>query len=477
MALGSKRNGGGQGEIWVAAADVAVAPGHPFYLRLNRILEHGGFDAWVEARCARFYAPVMGRPGLAPGIYFRMLLIGFFEGLDSERGIAWRVADSRTLGAFLGVRLDQATPDHSTLSKTRQRIDVETHQAVFDWILVLLAREGLLKGKTIGVDATTLEANAAMRSIVRRDTGESYREYLKGLARQSGIETPTTEDLARIDKSRKNKASNDDWQHPHDPDARIAKMKDGTTHLAHKAEHAVDLETGALTAVTLNAADEGDTATLPQTLDQVEINLDEAAVDEAAQRQLAAPSQRARDVVADKGYHSAAVLEALEQDERKSYLSEPDRGRRKWRGRDEEQNRTYDNRRRVSGGRGKRLLRRRAELAERSFAHMYETGGMRRLYLRGRENILKRLLIQGGGFNLALLLRKILGAGKPRAWAALGAAVRSICAHAARRFARWTRGFGRKAVGTDFGGVLLAALSTRLHTWLKDRKLTLSTGC
>jgi transposase len=217
---------------------------HPFYEKLNELLRGEHFDAFVEDLCAKFYAQKLGRPSLLPGIYFRALLIGYFEGIEAERGIAWRLADSLALRSFVGIRLTESTPDHSTLSRTRRLIDLETHSQVFAWVLELLAARGLIKGKSIGIDATTLEANAAMRSIVRRDTGESYEQFLTGLAKASGIETPTREDLVRLDRKRKKRTSNKEWTSPIDADARVAKMKDGSTHLAHKAEHAVDMDTG-----------------------------------------------------------------------------------------------------------------------------------------------------------------------------------------------------------------------------------------
>src|SRR6266568_4330796 len=240
MPMGRKRKRP-QDTMWVATSDLPKSPGHPFYQRLNQVLAANSFDAFVEAACRRFYAPTLGRPSLPPGRYFRVMLLGYFEGLGSERAMAWRAADSLAIRSFLGLELDEAGPDHSTISRTRRLIDVETHQRVFAWVLERLAKGGLLVGKTIGIDATTLEANAAMRSIVRRDTGASYEEFLKGLARASGIKTPTREALARLDRRRKKKASNDDWTSPSDPDAKITKMKDGRTHLAHKAEHAVDV--------------------------------------------------------------------------------------------------------------------------------------------------------------------------------------------------------------------------------------------
>jgi transposase len=273
MALGRQKVER-QDTLWVARSEVCRGPGHPFYVRLNAIFADAGFDAWVEKRCERFYARKRGRPSIPPGVYFRMLMIGYFEGLDSERGIAWRCADSLTLREFLGYELTEKTPDHSTLSVIRNRVDVETHEEVFGWVLERLDEHGLIKGKTIGVDATTLEANAALRSLVRRDTGQGYQEFLEALAKQSGIETPTRQDLARLDSKRKGKGSNQDWYNPHDPDAKIAKMKDGRTHLAHKAEHAVDMDTGATVAVTVQPANRGDTHSVGETLTATTENLE-----------------------------------------------------------------------------------------------------------------------------------------------------------------------------------------------------------
>ena len=264
--MGKRRRRATQASMWVATQDLPRSAAHPFYRRLNQILDEAHFDGYVETRCQRFYADELGRPGLPPGRYFRLLLLGYFEGLDSERGIAWRAADSLSVRSFLGLELHEAPPDHSTVSRTRRLIDLETHQAVFTWVLQRLADASLVTGKTIGIDATTLEANAALRSIVRRDTGEAYPDFLTKLAHTSGIETPTRADLARIDRKRPKKGSNDDWRHPHDPDARITKLNDGRTHLAHKAEHAVDLDTGAVVGVTVQDADTGDAETSQATL-------------------------------------------------------------------------------------------------------------------------------------------------------------------------------------------------------------------
>jgi transposase len=319
MAMGTREND--QPSLWVATSDLPSSPGHPFYTRLNAILEAEGFDRFVEDQCRRFYAPVMGRPSLAPGRYFRLLLIGYFEGIDAERGIAWRAADSLAVRTFLRLGLEEGTPDHSTISRTRRLIDVETHRAVFTWIQQRLVAAGLLNGRTIAIDATTLEANAAMRSIVRRDTGESYQAFLTRLAETSGIKTPTREALARLDRKRKKKTSNKDWTNPHDPDAKVTKMKDGRTHLAHKAEHAVDLETGAIVAVTVQGADEGDTTTIVETAIAAADQVEEAQADVEEPQPL-------EEIIGDKGYHSNQSMVDLEAVGIRSYIAEPDRGRR-----------------------------------------------------------------------------------------------------------------------------------------------------
>jgi transposase len=396
-----------QAPIWIPTTELPVSPGHPFYVRLNAILDEAGFDRFAEEQCQAFYAPVMGRPGLPPGRYFRLLLLGYFEGLDSERGIAWRAADSLAIRTFVGLGLDAAAPDHSTISRTRRLIDVETHRAVFTWVQERLAAAGLLKGRTVAIDATTLEANAAMRSIVRRDTGESYQEFLTRLAVESGIKTPTRAALARLDRRRKKRTSNKDWENPSDPDAKITKMKDGRTHLAHKAEHAVDLDSGALVAVTLHGADVGDTTSL------VETAIAAAEQIEAAHAASATPAALT-EIVADKGYHSNQTMIDLEAVAVRSYIAEPERGRRQWTQTSDAQAPVYGNRRRVRGARGKRLLRCRGEYVERSFAHVYDTGGLRRTHLRGHQNILKRLLVHAGAFNLGLLMRQACGRGTPR---------------------------------------------------------------
>jgi len=405
MAMGKRTSK--QAPMWVASSDLPVSPGHPFYERLNAILDEGGFDRFAEEQCREFYAPVMGRPSLPPGQYFRLLLVGYFEGLDSERGIAWRAADSLAVRNFVGLSVDTAAPDHSTISRTRRLIDVDTHRAVFTWVQQRLVAAELLTGRTVAIDATTLEANAAMRSIVRRDTGETYQEFLTRLAKESGIKTPTRAALARLDRRRKKRTSNKDWKNPFDPDAKIMKMKDGRTHLAHKAEHAIDLESGAMVAVTLQGADVGDTTSLVETAI--------AAAEQVENAHAESPTPAAlTEIIADRGYHSNQTLVDLHAVGVRAYIAEPDRGRRQWTNAPEAQAAVYGNRRRVRGARGQRLMRRRGEYVERSFAHVYDTGGIRRTHLRGHPNILKRLLIHASAFNLGILMRTMFGLGTPR---------------------------------------------------------------
>jgi transposase len=402
MGMGRKKDREKQQGLWLAASEIVTTPGHVYYERLNTVLKAEKFDQRVEALCRKYYKSSSGRPSITPGTYFRMLLLGYFEGIDSERGIAWRAADSFSYRKFLGYDLSEQTPDHSTVSRTRRLYSVETHGAVMKWVLKILRKHGLADGQSVCIDGTTLEANASMKSLVRRDTGQSYDDYLRQLAQAEGIEQPTKEQLARLDRKRKKKSSNDDWTNPKDPSARITKMKNGRTKLAYKAEHAVDLASGALLAVTVQPADRGDTASYVETLD---------AVQHEARK---AHPLGIEEVVMDKGYHSGAVLMDLAERQIRSYVPEPERGKRHWSGKAEEQHCVYQNRQRVRGARSKRLQKLRGELCERSFAHCYETGAMRRLYVRGTDNVFKRVLVQAAAFNIGLLLRTLSSWGKPR---------------------------------------------------------------
>src|SRR5579864_7889247 len=402
MGMGRKKDREKQQGLWVASSEIATTPGHAFYERLNTVLNAEKFDQRIEAVCRKYYKSSSGRPSITPGTYFRMLLLGYFEGIDSERGISWRAADSLSFRKFLGYDLSELTPDHSTVSRTRRLYAVHTHRAVLKWVLKILRKHGLADGQSVCIDATTLQANASMKSLVRRDTGQAYEDYLRQLATAEGIEQATKEQLARLDRKRKKKASNDDWTNPNDPSARITRMKDGRTKLAHKAEHAVDLASGAVLAVTVQPADRGDTTSYAETLD--------AAQQEAEKMHPLGIEE----VVMDKGYHSSAVLVDLAERQIRSYVPEPERGQRHWPGRKQERRCVYANRRRVRAERSKRLQKLRGELCERSFAHCYETGAMRRMYVRGEDNVFKRVLVQAAAFNIGLLLRTLSRWGKPR---------------------------------------------------------------
>ena len=406
MAMGQQKDR--QGDLMVSWSEMPRSPGHVFYDRLQSVLVEADFDGFAEALCKPYYAARMGAPSVPPGRYFRMHLVGYFEGIGSERGLSWRCSDSLSLRDFLRLESRDRVPDHSWLSKTRSRLPHEVHQAIFDWVLAQIAEAGLVKGEPIGVDASTLEANAALRNIVRRDTAEGYREMLERLAQESGIETPTAADLVRLDRKRKGKKlSNQDWVSKSDPEAKIAKMKDGTTHLAYKPEHAVDLDTGAVVAAELHPADEGDTTTLFKTLAAAEANLE--AVDAAPTAENPAAC------VADKGYHSRAVLKALDDSLWKTRIAEPkQKGFSRWHGDEAAQRAVTNNRVRLKSGVAREAFKRRAEIVERSFAPNLDRGGMRRTWLRGRENVHKRYLLHVAGHNLSLLMRQLIGAGTPR---------------------------------------------------------------
>ncbi|MGC9458128.1 MAG: transposase [Halothiobacillaceae bacterium] len=406
MALGMQ--GDPHGKMYFSWDEVPRSPGHVFYDRLQGILIKAGFDRFVEGLCKPHYASGKGRPSIPPGRYFRMHLVGYFEGIESERGIEWRCADSLSLRSFLRLDPGGSVPDHSTLSRIRSRLPLEVHQEVFAWVLDVITRAGLVQGDRIGVDASTMEANAAMRTIVRKDTGEGYRRMLHRMAEESGMKTPTNEDLSRMDRKRKGKKlSNKDWESPTDPEARIGRMKDGRTRLAYKPEHAVDLDTGAVVAAEVHHADEGDTTTLGKTLKAAETNLSQIGKEPCS----SAPSE----LVADKGYHSRAVLKELDDGPWKTRIAEPkSKGLNWWHGDHEARRAVYNNRIRLGTGKGREAAKRRTELAERSFQHVLDRGGMRKTWLRGRENVQKRYLLHIAGFNLGLLMRHLTGYGTPK---------------------------------------------------------------
>ncbi len=408
MALG-KRKAETQ-ELWVATTELPRSPGHPFYKQLNRLLADDGFDAWLEKLCAPYYHATQGRPSIPPGVYFRMILAGYFEGISSQRGIAWRCCDSRSLAEFLGYGPTEETPDHSSLSRVAQRLPRDVHDAVFQRVLAIAVAKGLVNGKTVAVDSTTLEANAAMKSIVRRDSGEDWKAYVTRLMREAGAieadQEPTDEQIRRFDKQRKDKqVSNDEWVSTTDEESRITRMKDGPTHLAYKAEHVVDLESEFLLAVTVHGGDAADTQTLCDSLLVAQENVQEAGSE-----------VKIREAVADKGYHGAATVELCDDLNFRTYIPEPKRKHRsRWTDKPPEHRAAvYANRRRVKGARSKRLQRLRSERVERSFAHVCETGGARRCWLIGLAKVTKRYLLQAVARNLGLILRKLFGMGTPR---------------------------------------------------------------
>lgn len=416
MALG-RRKQERQQDFWIATTELPRSEGHVFYQKLNQLLQEAGFDEYVETLSEPFYHDKMGRPGIPPGTYFRMLLVGYFEGIGSQRGIVWRCADSLSLRAFLGIGLTESTPDHSSLSRVRDRLPLSVHQQVFQFVLQVADEKGLLKGKTVAVDATTLEANAAMKSIVRRDTGEDWQEYVKRLMLEAGEiaegDEPSAEDIARFDKRRKDKkVSNQEWQSETDPDSRIAKMKDGRTHLAYKAEHAIDLETELILAAEVYHVDQADSETIGASISTAQDNV------------IATPSDaHIEEAVADKGYYKNETLADLEFTEGlRTYVAEPKfKDRRNWKNKPEEQRRAVtNNRRRVKGSRGRGLQRKRSERVERSFAHVCETGGSRRTWLRGLEKVKKRYLMSAMAHNLGLVMRELFGFGTARSLQAEG---------------------------------------------------------
>ena len=404
MALGKRKQE--QQELLVATTSLPQSPGHPFYQKLNRLLGEAKFDEYVEGLCRPYYAAKLGRPGIPPGVYFRMLFVGYFEGLDSQRAIAWRCHDSRSLQSFLGYLITDPTPDHSSLTIIRQRLPLAIHEQVFSKVLQIAQAKKLLKGKATAVDSTLIEAEAAMKSIVRRDSGDDWKEYVRKLAAEEGIENPTDEDLRKFDKQRKGKkVSNREWYNPHAPDARIAKMKDGRTHLAYKTEHAVDLESDLILAAPVYHADEADPQTLPQTLTMAQANL-----------LLAGSDVEIKDVPADKGYHSTETLAWCRSFGIRTYIPErASRWFRRWTNKSqEERSAVYNNRRRVRGKRGRQLGRLRSEYTERSFAHVCGTGGARRSRLRSLIDVGKRYLMYVSARNLGVVMRALFNMGTPR---------------------------------------------------------------
>jgi transposase len=399
-----------QADLFVAAADLR-SPGNPFYERLNAALDRHDFDAKVEKLCAPYYADDKeGRPSIPPGRYFRMVMIGYFENLGSERGIAWRCADSFSLKAFLGLGAADTTPTHSALSRIRSRLGREAFDAFHVLVLGILKTEGLVKGELLALDSTTMAANASMASIVRKDTRETYGEFVGRLAEAAGEVVQGKEDLARFDRKREDRSSsNQDWKSPVDPEARIARMKDGTTKMAYKAEHVVDAETNAIVTSVLHAADRSDHATAPATVAEADAHLKAVGLTTVGAT-----------VIADKGYCSEEFLAGCATAAIKTCVAVPKlKGRRRWKGKAKDVRRACAaNLRRVRSAYGRGLTRRRGATVEKSFQNVFDRGGQRRTHLRGHENNEKRNLIAVAAHNLGVLMRKLIGKACPRAFAA-----------------------------------------------------------
>jgi transposase/uncharacterized MAPEG superfamily protein len=461
MSMGRREDR--QTPMWLAGPELARSPGHRFYEKLNDLLEEAGFDRRVEQLCAAYFEAdnKPGRPSIAPGVYFRMLFVGYFEGIESERGLEWRCADSLSLRTFLGVQVNERVPDHSSLSRTRTRLDGAVYDEVFRLVLGIVESKGLLRGKVAGVDSTYLRADASMKTIVRKDTGDDYTTYLKKLCEAQGVENPTVEDARRMDRKRKGKkTSNKDWESPTDADARIVRLKDGRTRLGYKAEHVVDLETGAIVAAEMYRADEADTATLRPSLEAARANVAAARAESESEDSRdddddasppATPSGETRptiEVVADKGYHKVELLFELRRAEYRTYIPVPDqKGQRSFtdKGGMLAREAFHDNRSRVRRTKGKKLLRLRGERIERTFALACETGAHRRVRLRGRDNARKRYMAHVAALNLGLVMRTLFGHGTPRQAAA---AVLAALFMALRIAYETIAGFGERIVGT-----------------------------
>jgi len=415
MALG-RRKGERQEDLWVAAHQVPSSSGHPFYDALNKLLKSIDFDRELEERCADLYRDG-GRPSIPPGVYFRMLLVGYFEGLTSQREIAWRCGDSLSLRRFLGLGLTDRAPDHSSLTRIRQRIPAEIDTWVHRKVLGLAAAKKLIGGRTVGVDSTVIAANAAMKSMARREDGSDWETYVRKLAEEAGVEIKSEEDLRRFDRKRRGKrVSNDDWTSPTDADAKIARMKDGTTKFAYKLQQTVDFKEGIVLDATIQDAATADSALLEEGIVSAQVHLAETEIEVEIE-----------EVVADKGYLKAEVLADVATLGVRTYIPQPRRAnKRTWVNKPESHRDAYRaNRRRTSGRRGRALQRKRGEIVERSFAHSCETGGFRRTTLRGRTNVQRRAGLQAVAMNLGTIVRSMLGAGTPKGLADLAKRLRA----------------------------------------------------
>jgi transposase len=400
-----------QPSFWIARSELPTTPVNAFYRRLDRALAACDFGDAVRGLCEPFYeqdASRGGRPGIDPEVYFKMQMIGFFEDLPSERAIAARCSDSLSIREFLHYGLHEATPDHSSLTVIRQRLSSEVYEQVFRLVLKALKKHKLLKGRRLGIDASVLEANAALRSLEHRLTGEAYAEYVRKLAEAAGVDGSDAAAVRRFDKKRPDrKTSNDEWQNPHDPDAKIGRTKRGATRMIYKPEHVVDLETGAIVDADVRPGDEHDTADLTDKVLAVEARMNVAVGDSK-------DTQRVELLAGDMGYFKADEIWLLHEVGIETAIRDPLCNRRLDKLTDGERAAIEAARRTVDSDLGKAVLKLRAEVVERSMAHVLDCGGARRTTLRGRENIRKRYLIQAACANLSLLMRHLTGLGTPK---------------------------------------------------------------
>jgi transposase len=472
-----------QPSMWIATSDLPVTPANAFYQRLDRAFAKFGFGDAVRALCAPFYesdARLGGQPGIDPEVYFKMQIIGFFENLASERAIAARCSDSLSIRSFLHYDLHEATPDHSSLTRIRQRLPAEVYEQVFGMILVALKKNKLLKGKRLAIDASILEANASLRSLEHRLTGEAYREYVKRLAAAAGVDVNDAAAVARFDKKRpERKTSNAEWQNPHDPDAKVGRTKRGVTRMVYKPEHVVDLDTGAIVDVDVRPGDEHDTAALTDRILEAEERMNTALGD-------APDTARIEIVVADKGYYKVDELTQLHDDKIKTAICDPINNRRLDKLAKAQAAAVRAAKRTVRSKMGQALLAKRGELLERSFEHVLDCGGARRTTLRGRENIRKRYLIQAACANLSLLMRTLTGFGTPKQalaassmqvnelWRVLTSLVPVFTGH------MWAQFFGRARTIVEFWLFAPSETATGSHTQpslSQPNRLSTSTVC
>ena len=401
-----------QPELFVPAARLVQPATSSFYTKLEQTLQSFQFAEQSRQICAPAYSDsARGRPPVDPAVYFKMLMIGFFENIASERGIAERCSDSISVRFFLGYDLTEATPDHSTLSLIRGRLSEDTYQQVFLLILSALEQQGLVKGRNVGIDASVIEANASLKSLVNRDTQEAYWEYVRRLAGENGVNPKDAEAVRQFDRKRPKKMSNDDWENPYDPDAKIGPTKAGAIDMIYKPEHTVDLDTGAVLHAEVRLGHEADQKDLAVHVLQAQANINQA-------QGQPADSLTIRSATADKGYHAAGEMGRLQQEGSRTVISDPVKNRNLDKLTQDEVKVVRAAKRSAGSKSGKQLLKQRGMHLERSFAHILDAGGARRTTLRGEENLNKRHKVSAAIYNLSQLMRKIWGVGTPKQWAA-----------------------------------------------------------